>query len=160
MAHVGALGPVIFRRDFNLNVNNNAGGFFRRYLATLHQLPAGVANIVNGFQFDCGPEAYPDSKTITWESPLLLVPIFAFKVKLIAQINNGKNYFKGVELHQKNAGLIFAGHWPRLEDLQGPNFPFFTTLQLDFWNTDWFDSAPVNVTCEAPGKTWNDGPPH
>lgn len=160
MAHIGKPGPVYFRRDFNINVFNNTSGWYKRTLATFFQLPPGSANTVNGVRWDCGPGQQADFKTINWVSALLATPVFQFQVKLIAQINDGLRFFKGAELIQKNAGTIYAGHWPTNVDLRFPHFDSTVPLILDFYNTEWFDAEPTSVFVECRGKRWDDGPPH
>lgn len=157
MAHIGGVYPVAFRRDFNLNLLSNSFGWPRWYRLTFRFLPPGTANTVNNFTFLCGPETYPDKNSINWESPLYTIPIFAYKVKIIVQINNGKQFFKGGELIQKNAGTILAWHWQDANDYRYPNFDTFTDVKADFYNTDWFDDPPDHVKAFTFPFTWAEG---
>lgn len=150
---------MIYRRDMNLNVDNNVSGWYKRQITRLFDIPPGVANTLNGVFWDVGPATYPDVHTIDWVSPLLATPIFQYKIHLFAQINDGKTYFKGLEIIQKNAGIIYAGHWRNLGEQWFPRFVSSQPLSLDFYDNDWFDSPPESLTVISRGKAWVDGPP-
>lgn len=160
MAHIGKIGPVVFRRDLNLNISNNTSGWYNRTLVQFFNLPPGSANTVNGKVFDCGPATNPTINAIDWESGFLPLPIFQFKCHLIVQINDGLKYFKGVELIQKGAGTILVLHYPNFSELRFPHWDSGIPLTLDFYDTGWFDEPPDAVQLLARGKRWDDGPPH
>lgn len=160
MAHVGVVYPVIFRRDFNLNVFANWVGWSKYYIFFFRFLPSGDANTLDNFQFTLGPETYPDSKSITWISPYYAVPVFQFKVEILVQINDGKTYTKTGGLFSKTGGLIFSWTWSVANDEHRPNFPFNQPVTVTYWNPEWFDYKPSGTLLICQPWEWVDGAPH
>lgn len=160
MAHIGKPGPYAFRRDFNLNVDNNTFGFFRRVLAKFNNLPPGVANVLNGVTFDCGPDTYPQIPELSWESEFTgFIPAIA-KLRLFVQINNGRNYDRFLELSIKNVGIILAQHRGRANFDLAPGWSQIAPWVTDFYDPAYFDNEPFNTDITIFNKRWDDGPPH
>jgi len=160
MAHKGKAFPVLFRRDFNLNISNNNNGWKRRYLVSLTGLPAGPGGLINGFVFDCGPDSYPLVDRVSWQSLFEQFGLLFFSIQLTADIVNN-SYIRKVTIYAGFALVPILR--ARVDPVSNPNLPFFPTAgiwTLEFYSTSFWTSPPTNVALTAFEKSWSDGPPH
>lgn len=160
MAHVGQFFPVLFRRDFNLNVLTNRAGFARRYIATSNFVATGIGAILSGQQFDCGPDTQFDPRTIIWESDLMRLGLFFYRCTLLAQITTDSTYIKQTIYNVQGHGDILILQWQLQDFLRSPGFGLDFTGRILFFSPDWFDSFSSQPSCDAAPKLWSDGPPH
>jgi len=160
MAHKGNPFPVLFRRDWNLNVNNNNNGWANRYIAKLFKGTTGFGTLATQFTYDCGPSKVTFVSQNTWESQVVHFGLFDFQVKLHADIAPGQStYINRCELIEQHVGQI--AEWRMIED--GTQvIGFFQTLTAAdlYWDPAWFDSEPFLINSLIRPKTWSDGPPH
>jgi hypothetical protein len=158
--HTGVFGPLAFRKDFFLNVNSYAAGWARRWLVRFGVMPAGIASVLQGKTFDCGPDTYPDLRTISWFSDYRRIGVAQYAVQLVAQINpDGRTYSKEGGVFVLNQGIIWHWKWGT-RDPQTPGFLEREGRGTDFFSIDWFDTEPNALQMFCTFKFWTDGPPH
>jgi hypothetical protein len=158
--HIGNFGPLAFRKDFNLNVSSNVGGWYRRYIWQANLIPTGIAHVIDGKLFDCGPDQQVDINQLLWESEFVRYGVAKYKVQLVATINpNGSTYTTEGAVIVLNQGIIW--HWTYQQDrFNRPGFRVETFPQTDFWSPDWWDVEPQGRSIFTISKLWTDGPPH
>lgn len=157
--HVGAFGPLAFRKDFNLNIQNNVAGWYRRYLFQANLLPGGIANAIAGHIFDCGPDQQANLNQLFWQSDYVHIGVARYRVELVTTINpDGKTYTNEGGLFVLNQGIIW--HWQYVVATLGrPGFNVEGIPHTDFWSADWWDSEPQGRSIFTRAKFWSDGPP-
>lgn len=160
MAHIGNPAPVIFRRDFNLNVRTYNDGWSNRYIATLTQLPLGIGNQLVGSQWDCGPGTIVAADTMVWQSLPQLIGIFAWDILLTATITGGTSYIKGFQVREAISGVVGIFRCTNDPAANGPNFPFFNTWSSTFLDPFFFHPPGSGGQVNCVRKEWALGPPH
>lgn len=160
MAHKGNPYPVGFRRDLNLNVNNNNVGWANRYIVTLTRLPPGPGHAMQGSVWDCGPEQLTPADTIFWVADPQIFGPTAFDVILSAPIDNGRSYRRRIEIREAFVGTILRMEMINDPDPKHPGFPLFQTWNVLFRDPVFFTGNGFANQIQALPKVWSDGPPH
>lgn len=161
MAHKGKLFPVVFRRDWNLNVNNNNDGWPNRFLLNFLNLPTGFGSLAGQFTYDCGPGTVRFISEMRWVSDPIDFRIFTFHAEISVFIPQPSYYNRRIRLYEDHVGLI----------LELRNFPdgnkalgFFNSFAngVVFWDPTFFDAIPTSTAINTVprNKRWIDGPPH
>jgi len=160
MAHKGKIYPVLFRRDFNLNIFDNDIGWARRYLAKTTFNATGKGRLLSDFVFDCGPDTYPVVNHIEWESDWYDIGLHTYRLTVTVQLVHGSQYIRTLRYDEDVNGTVldlqFAGEFP--ED--HPNFRPGELLSINYWDPTFFDRQPSFVQGFVPEKRWGDGEPH
>lgn len=160
MAHVGKFWPVLFRRDFNLNLQNNALGWARRYLAFFTFNCLGTGQNLSGAGFDCGPDEYPDPLSMLWRSGFIRVGAELYELSLRATVVNGRKFKRTATYDNALAGKVLELQWFDPPEGDHPNFPVGPEVKVVFWNLAFFDFEPQFPQAFVFEKRWKDGPPH
>jgi hypothetical protein len=160
MAHIGRPGPYVARRDFNLNVNNNTFGFYRRVICTVGGLPPGVGNALNGVPFDCGPDFYPGVFTLRWLSNFSVAVPFLVRCIISVTIPTGINYSRQIEFDLGVGAPILTLQTRRQEFDIAPGWSLPDGWEVVFYDPGYFDSEPEFAGATVDNKLWTDGPPH
>lgn len=160
MAHKGRLYPVGFRRDLNLNVDNNNVGWANRYLVRLDRLPPGIGHALEGSDWDCGPQQVTPGETIFWVADPDIFAPFSYDVIISAPIDGGVSYRRRCEIREAFSGTIL-----RLEMINDPTpvtpgFPVLQTWRVVFRDPFFFTADGFALQVNAIPKRWADGPPH
>lgn len=161
MAHKGKLGPVLFRRDWNLNVDSYDDGYGNRYITTTHTPTGGLGTIVAHDIWDCGPATFAVPNIMFWLSDVHTHGIADFQVRMESVIlPGGSSYDHYGYLFELHVGTISKWRW-------GPSHMtdpvFFNVSGLGTtisWDPAWFDSDPMFYNNTPSIKRWIDGPPH
>lgn len=160
MAHKGNPYPVLFRRDWNLNVQRNNDGYANRYLCTLNfELVRGFGTLSSRFIYDCGPATFFPPNEMRWDSGVVN-PAGFFSFRLVLRSFLGTHgYNKRIDLIESTAGTIAS--WNRqLDGLAITNFEPTPDDRCLFFSPTFFDNSPPPHTAICPAKVWADGPPH
>lgn len=161
MPHAGKPAPVLFRRDWNLNVFNNNDGFSNRYIWRPKSFTTGFGTLIDAYTWDMGPATKILFSTMEWRSPVLPVGHFDFVTYLQVEIRpTGKGYEKTVNVDEQHVGNIYRGRIDRLDAV----YPKMSNFEADgvtlFWDPAWYDRDPQYYAGNFRRKFWVDGPPH
>lgn len=160
MAHAGKLYPVLFRRDWNLNIETNRQGWANRYIFTPLDETTGFGTLIRGRRFDCGPATNSFVSLMTWTSQVEHIGIFDFQIALHADIIPGKSaYSVTFDIIEQHVGVIATvrrGTGPLLQ----PGFQQRLFDDTIYWDPHWYDSYPSLEHSRCGPKLWADGPPH
>lgn len=161
MAHAGQVWKLAFRRDFNLNVDTNQGGWANRYIVGLPQLGTGPAGFWSFSHWDCGPGVDLAPASILWRSDKALKFGVHWWIEIELRLNPDSTYTKLGRFQTLEFGLIAQWiHGP--DHTRLPQWPPSLEGQLLFWDTGFFDEQPqalANLTTYRP-KVWSEGEPH
>jgi len=157
MAHIGKFYPVVFRRDLNLNIDNNSNGWPRWAHGVLNFTSSGFGQVVSGKVFVCGPESYPRNDTMQWVSGLYRYGLFFYRMELIVQITDGLNFFRQVIINVQGHGDILVVNWPHAGAFDESLWFFGIGGTVEFWSPDWFDFEPPGVETEVRPLLWTEG---
>jgi hypothetical protein len=160
MAHAGKFYPVIFRRDWNLNVISNQTGWANRYIVRLFTHTGGFGSAAYPFVYQCGPGVESPFGTMRWSSQVVHTLIFDFQVTLAADFGpTGAFYNKTGKLSELSVGTITS--WRQgAEKPIDPGWPTPEGGTTIFWDPLWFDADPALWLSSIAPKRWADGPPH
>ena len=160
MAHKGKLAPVLFRRDFNLNVFTNDDGWARRAIVHWAQLPTGPGGIWSNSTWDCGPDQVTAIDTVTWESDHVRKFGIVWWTQFVIQIPGNFDYNKWIRMQTDAFGLVLEITYERI------NFPRYgpslsEPRAVTVWQPGIFDNFPAGaLESTFRPKFWADGPPH
>jgi len=160
MAHKGSIWPVLYRRDLNLNIQNNSIGWPRRFLGRLDFSVGGVGSIVAGKTFDCGPDFYSQINEIDWQSDFRQIGVAKYRMEILVQVVRNREYFRQVSIGVQNQGTILVCEQFDNFHPDHPGFNNGAEMKVVFFSTDWFDHQPPFLTGTFKEKRWTDGPPH
>jgi len=160
MSHKGSFYPVLFRRDWNLNVLTNDNGYANRYIVTLPQLGTGPAGIWSNSTWDCGPATLAPQNTMLWKADPALKFGVHWWVEVDSLIQPSSTYRRRGRMMTAEFGVI--AEWRNGSDgVFFPGFPPQAGGALIMWDPGFFDAAPSTLifTLIRP-KIWSEGPPH
>ena len=151
---------MLFRRDFNLNVQNNNIGFANRYTVHLaFPFNSGPGTILDKTHWDCGPGTFFLPAEMRWESDVSKFLIFHFFVRVQAFISGGQVFRRFGQVWETTSGLILE--WRLSPDFwPNPNFVQSAFSVITFFNPAYFDHQPQPQPLTIDPKVWADGPPH
>jgi len=160
MAHKGVFGPILDRRDFNLNVSSNAVGFPQNWNVFLGDLPLGNAHVLSGHGFLVGPDFQAAPSTVGWRSVPRAIGIFFWQIEMLATINpDGRSYTKTLEISVPLTASVWKiGYAVELDDVERPNFRGFP--KTIFWNPLYFNQEPNPFIVFIFFRRWGDPVPH
>ena len=161
MAHIGRLAPVLFRRDFNLNVENNNNGWARRCIIHWAQFPTGPAGIWSNSTWDCGPDLQTGLAEITWRSDQVLKFAIHWWSEFQIRIPDHTYYRRFLRLQTLELGLALEVEL--IDQVIRPDYGriFFDNRRVTFWDPAFFDQFPAGALISpVRPKLWADGPPH
>jgi hypothetical protein len=160
MAHKGQLYPVLFRRDWNLNLVTNKNGFANRYIFTPTDSTTGFGTLCRGQHFDCGPATNRFVSEMHWLSQVIRIGPLSFQVELHANINpDRQTYDTTIDIIVQEVGVIATIR---------RGFAYSTLCNFDrqqfdrtiYWDPHFYDSYPALENSICPPKFWFEGPPH
>lgn len=160
MAHIGKAGPYVFRRDFNLNVDNNALGWARRCIVHWGAFPTGPAGIWSNSTWDCGPDVFLAPDSLTFDSERVLKFGVHWFSQFSVQITARDEYRRRIRLITVEFGTILEiTYGLRRDPRYGPQS--FEGRAITVWDPDFFDQFPGGaLESTFRPKLWSDGPPH
>lgn len=160
MAHVGRFYKVLFRRDWNLNISDNAQGHANRYIVTLPEhLGTGIGTIIEGTIWDCGPGRLSIRDTQLWQAPFIRRAALHWQVEIESIIQTPDNsYAKRLRINVAEVGTI-AEVEIGTDGSRLVGFPEKRGTLLS-WDSDFFDGPPVVLGfLDIRTKNWADGLP-
>lgn len=160
MSHKGKFYPVLFRRDWNVNLVTNRNGFANRYIFTERDSTTGFGVLIRGRKFDCGPATNRFVSEMHWLSQVISIGIFDFQVELKANfVAPWVGYDTTIDIIEQHVGVIATIRRYKKGD---PVIGFAQRLfdSTEYWDPHWYDSYPALEQSTCVPKTWADGPPH
>jgi hypothetical protein len=159
MAHKGQLGKVLFRRDFNLNVDNNNNGWGNRCIVHWDQFPTGPAGIWSKSTWDCGPPVQGPLDTLKWDSDQVRKFGILWYTEFAIQITSRFEYRRWIRLFTVEFGLILEITYGLVRaPAYGPTLT--TDRAITVWDPDFFDAFPAGaLESTFRPKLYRDGPP-
>jgi hypothetical protein len=160
MAHKGNLYPVLFRRDWNLNVVSNNDGWPNRYIVRLFQFGQGFGTFAFPGVYQCGPATESPHGRMLWRSQVYMNAAFSFVVELSSDFGpRGQWYNKTGQLFELHVGVIATWRID-VEKTTEPGFGGSEHGATIFWDPAWWFSEPQLWASTYVPKLWADGPPH
>ena len=156
MAHIGNFYPVLFRRDFNLNVNTNRIGWPRRWILTF-----GQASFLSFSTWDLGPDIQSALASISWLSIKRTLGPFGWQVEFRVTIRpGGATYLLEWFVYDAATGATVASWKNNRTDLDVPSTGSRDDVVLVSENPVYFPSGLAIGSVRTERKVWGDGPPH
>jgi hypothetical protein len=159
MAHAGALGPVIKRRDFNLNVTNNNAGWFNGWEWDFLLLPDGVGHGLLGKRIFSYPARETAFNTLTWRGPASVIHARYWEVGLDVTIPpSGESYQILWTLYEALTNIVWKIDFTATaEDARLPRLT--NTPSTVYYNPLYFDVKPNALSVRGRSMLWDDYPP-
>lgn len=160
MAHKGKLFAVAFRRDFNLNVENNNDGWGHRYLLFLGDLGTGLAAFWKNTHWELPQVTSPLVNSLLWESEHVLKFGLHWYTQFQVTITGGVQLIPLFRLVTEEFGLILEVTYA---EQRRPVTSAATGInpQITYWDPAAFDQEPVGALGSTwRPKFWADGAPY
>lgn len=158
MAHKGRFGPVAFRRDFNLNVDNNDYGWQDGWKFFFRILPTGPAHALQGHYLYSKGAFMAARNTERWLGAPRHLGFGNWNVQLdVTLVKKGSAYTINWTLLDNLATIVWTIDYTRVagEDTGCTLTPTPTTT---FFNPLYFDVRPNALGVDAFPILWTDPP--
>jgi hypothetical protein len=158
MAHKGHFGPVIFRRDFNLNVQSNDAGWLDGWQWFFRLLPGGVAHVLAGRFIASFPAKLSSVNSLLWRGPPAVHGARFWEVGLEVTIPpTGDRYLNKWTLYEATVNVVWQiDYTAPLDDSRRPRL--YGAPSTTYYNPLYFDQKPNALEVFYRQMLWADYP--